>query len=136
MRRIDDRLLNLIAFGDHALNISVVVLLLNTPLLVRRGAGPDSRTRDSATRRTDRRAAAPANGSAKTRAEGGASYTFQKACRVGTLSLAANLLVRVLLAAGLFRLKDLEGLALCRKSADRGTHWRAGAGRKQKGSAA
>jgi hypothetical protein len=128
-------LLNLITFGNHALDVGIVVLLLNATLLTSGGIGSYGCSRQRATSRTDGGTMSPANRRAKTRAKDSAADAFKDACRISSICLTLHLRIRVLLAFVLFRRKDLKGLSLRWKSANRRPHWCAGAGRKQKRSA-
>jgi len=75
---------------------------------------------------------ASANRRSKTRAKNGAANTFKNTCRIGSICLAANLIIRILFARSLILRENLKGFSLWWKGANRRPHRRAGAGRKQK----
>jgi hypothetical protein len=129
-------LLDLVAFGNHALFVSIIVLNLNAALLMAGCARPDRCTGDSAARRADSSAMTAAERSAKPRAKRSAADSFKQTGLISGFRLPANLLIRILLATRLFHLKLFKRLALRGKRIDRWAHRRTGAGRKRKHRAA
>jgi hypothetical protein len=131
---VNDRrwLLKLIALGDHALDIGVVILLLDTVLLLTGRACADSSAAKSACCCANRRTMPTAKCSAEPGAKSSTANPFKKTRRIGAIRLAANLIVGIALTVSLFLRKHIERFALLRKNANRGSHGRAGACGKQK----
>src|SRR5579871_729044 len=101
---------DLIALRIHALHVSVVVLLLEVALGALGAAGADGRAGNGARGRADRSTLASADGGAQSGAEDRADDRGADRLIVRLLCLSADLLVGILLAGGLIRLKLIEGL--------------------------